>query len=85
VLIQTAARELVTDPNGRVTGVECLSLRDAPAGPAWPTVSCTAGRSSRTLRAAPQPTCALAPMSAVCPWPTAHRSLPGAAPRSEIG
>ena len=32
VLTQTAARQLVTDPSGRVTGVECLSLRDAPAG-----------------------------------------------------
>jgi 3-oxo-5alpha-steroid 4-dehydrogenase len=32
VLTQTAARQLVTDPGGRVTGVECLSLRDAPAG-----------------------------------------------------
>jgi len=32
VLTQTATRQLVTDPSGRVTGVECLSLRDAPAG-----------------------------------------------------
>ena len=32
MLTQTAARQLVTDPGGRVTGVECLSLRDAPAG-----------------------------------------------------
>ena len=32
VLTQTTARQLVTDPSGRVTGVECLSLRDAPAG-----------------------------------------------------
>jgi 3-oxo-5alpha-steroid 4-dehydrogenase len=32
VLTQTAARQLVTDPGGRVAGVECLSLRDAPAG-----------------------------------------------------
>jgi 3-oxo-5alpha-steroid 4-dehydrogenase len=32
VLTQTAARQLVTDSGGRVTGVECLSLRDAPAG-----------------------------------------------------
>jgi 3-oxo-5alpha-steroid 4-dehydrogenase len=32
VLTQTAARQLVTDPSGRVTGVECLSLRDAPTG-----------------------------------------------------
>ena len=32
VLTQTAARQLVTDPSGRVAGVECLSLRDAPAG-----------------------------------------------------
>ena len=32
VLTQTAARQLVTDPSGRVIGVECLSLRDAPAG-----------------------------------------------------
>ena len=31
VLTQTAARQLVTDPGGRVTGVECLSLRAAPA------------------------------------------------------
>ena len=30
VLTQTAARHLVTDPGGRVTGVECLSLRAAP-------------------------------------------------------
>jgi 3-oxo-5alpha-steroid 4-dehydrogenase len=30
VLTQTAARELVTGPGGRVTGVECLSLRGAP-------------------------------------------------------
>jgi 3-oxo-5alpha-steroid 4-dehydrogenase len=30
-LTQTTARQLVTDPSGRVTGVECLSLRDAPA------------------------------------------------------
>ncbi len=30
VLTQTAARRLVTGPGGRVTGVECLSLRDAP-------------------------------------------------------
>jgi 3-oxo-5alpha-steroid 4-dehydrogenase len=31
VLTQTAARHLVTDPGGRITGVECLSLRAAPA------------------------------------------------------
>jgi 3-oxo-5alpha-steroid 4-dehydrogenase len=31
VLTQTAARQLATDPDGRVTGVECLSLRAAPA------------------------------------------------------
>ena len=31
VLTQTAARQPVTDPGGRVTGVECLSLRAAPA------------------------------------------------------
>jgi 3-oxo-5alpha-steroid 4-dehydrogenase len=31
VLTQTAARHLVTDPSGRVTGVACLSLRDTPA------------------------------------------------------
>jgi 3-oxo-5alpha-steroid 4-dehydrogenase len=31
VLTQTAARHLVTDPGGRVTGVDCLSLRGAPA------------------------------------------------------
>ena len=30
VLTQTAARRLVTGPGGRVTGVECLSLRGAP-------------------------------------------------------
>ncbi|HEV2260035.1 MAG TPA: FAD-binding protein [Streptosporangiaceae bacterium] len=30
VLTQTAARQLVTDPDGRVTGVECRSLRAAP-------------------------------------------------------
>jgi 3-oxo-5alpha-steroid 4-dehydrogenase len=30
VLTQTTARRLVTDPGGRVTGVECLSLRGAP-------------------------------------------------------
>ena len=30
VLTQTAARQLVTGPGGRVTGVECLSLRAAP-------------------------------------------------------
>ena len=30
VLTQTAARRLVTEPGGRVTGVECLSLRGAP-------------------------------------------------------
>jgi 3-oxo-5alpha-steroid 4-dehydrogenase len=30
VLTQTAARELITDPGGRVTGVECLTLRGAP-------------------------------------------------------
>jgi 3-oxo-5alpha-steroid 4-dehydrogenase len=30
VLTQTTARELVTDPGGRVTGVACLSLRAAP-------------------------------------------------------
>src|SRR5258705_8319547 len=30
VLTQTTARELVTDPDGRVTGVACLSLRAAP-------------------------------------------------------
>src|SRR5207247_11193873 len=30
VLTQTTARELVTDPGGRVTGVECLTLRGAP-------------------------------------------------------
>jgi 3-oxo-5alpha-steroid 4-dehydrogenase len=30
VLTQTTARELVTDPGGRVTGVACLSLRRAP-------------------------------------------------------
>jgi 3-oxo-5alpha-steroid 4-dehydrogenase len=30
VLAQTAARGLVTDPGGRVTGVECLSLAGAP-------------------------------------------------------
>ena len=31
VLTQTTARQLVTDPGGRVTGVECRSLRGAPA------------------------------------------------------
>jgi 3-oxo-5alpha-steroid 4-dehydrogenase len=31
VLTQTAARHLVTDAGGRITGVECLSLRAAPA------------------------------------------------------
>jgi 3-oxo-5alpha-steroid 4-dehydrogenase len=31
VLTQTAAQQPVTHPSGRVTGVECLSLRDAPA------------------------------------------------------
>ncbi len=31
MLTQTAARHLVTDPGGRVTGVECRSLRAAPA------------------------------------------------------
>ncbi len=31
VLTQTTARHLVTDPGGRVTGVECLSLRAAPS------------------------------------------------------
>jgi len=30
VLTQTAARQLITGPGGRVTGVECLSLRGAP-------------------------------------------------------
>jgi 3-oxo-5alpha-steroid 4-dehydrogenase len=30
VLTQTAARRLVTDPAGKITGVECLSLRQAP-------------------------------------------------------
>ncbi len=30
VITQTAARRLVVDEGGRVTGVECLSLRDAP-------------------------------------------------------
>jgi len=30
VLTQTAARQLVAEPGGRVTGVECRSLRDAP-------------------------------------------------------
>ena len=30
VLTQAAARQLVTDPGGRVTGVACLSLRTAP-------------------------------------------------------
>ena len=30
VLAQTAARQLITGPGGRVTGVECLSLRGAP-------------------------------------------------------
>ncbi len=30
VLTQTAARELVTEPGGRVTGVACLTLRGAP-------------------------------------------------------
>ena len=30
VLTQTAARHLVTDPAGRVTGVQCFSLRRAP-------------------------------------------------------
>ena len=30
VLTQTTARELVTDPGGRVTGVACLTLRGAP-------------------------------------------------------
>jgi 3-oxo-5alpha-steroid 4-dehydrogenase len=30
VLTQTAARQLVTEPGGRVAGVECLSLRGAP-------------------------------------------------------
>jgi len=31
VLTQTTARQLVTDPDGRVTGVECRFLRGAPA------------------------------------------------------
>jgi 3-oxo-5alpha-steroid 4-dehydrogenase len=31
VLTETAARRLVTDDDGRVTGVECASLRGAPA------------------------------------------------------
>jgi 3-oxo-5alpha-steroid 4-dehydrogenase len=31
VLTQTAARQVITGPNGGVTGVECLSLRGAPA------------------------------------------------------
>jgi 3-oxo-5alpha-steroid 4-dehydrogenase len=31
VLTQTAARELVTGPDGRVAGVACLTLRGAPA------------------------------------------------------
>ena len=31
VLTQTAAEHLVTDPSGRVTGVQCRSLRSAPA------------------------------------------------------
>src|SRR5258707_10713670 len=30
MLTQTTARELVTDPGGRVTGVECLTLHGAP-------------------------------------------------------
>jgi 3-oxo-5alpha-steroid 4-dehydrogenase len=30
VLPQTTARELITDPDGRVTGVACLSLRGSP-------------------------------------------------------
>jgi 3-oxo-5alpha-steroid 4-dehydrogenase len=30
VLTQTAAEKLVTNPGGRVAGVECLTLRDAP-------------------------------------------------------
>jgi 3-oxo-5alpha-steroid 4-dehydrogenase len=31
VLVQTTARQLVTDPGGRVTAVECTTLRGAPA------------------------------------------------------
>ena len=30
MLPQTTARELITDPAGRVTGVECRTLRGAP-------------------------------------------------------
>jgi 3-oxo-5alpha-steroid 4-dehydrogenase len=31
ILVQTGAQRLLTDPSGRVTGVECLSLASAPA------------------------------------------------------
>jgi len=32
VVPQTTAKELITDESGKVTGIQCLSLRDARAG-----------------------------------------------------
>ena len=63
VLTQTTARELVTDPGGRVTGVACRPCAARPAGPGWRTACCTAGRSSPTC------TCRRPAGSCTAPWP----------------
>ena len=64
VLAQTTARRLVTGDGGRVTGVECRTLRGAPRpGPGSRTGCCTAGR--------PSPTCTRPSWAACCTarWP----------------